>query len=88
VGSTLVAGGARLLLVYIADYVQDVVAEVRDQGADAVAVQPNLETRAGAETTMEQARWQFGRIDMLINNVSGTIWAQPFEHYTLEQIEK
>lgn len=82
------AEGARLLLVDIADYVQGVAAELRDQGADAVAVQANLETWAGAETTMAQANQQFGRIDILINNVGGTIWAQPFEHYTPEQIEK
>ncbi|MEQ3622908.1 MAG: benzoate diol dehydrogenase BenD [Marinobacter sp.] len=80
--------GARLLLVDIADYVQGVAAELRDRGADAVAVQANLETWAGAESIMAQAQQQFGRIDILINNVGGTIWAQPFEHYTPEQIEK
>lgn len=82
------AEGARLLLVDIADYVQGVAAELRDQGAEAVAVQANLETWAGAETIMAEAQEQFGRIDILINNVGGTIWAQPFEHYTPEQIEK
>ncbi|MBW0148435.1 MULTISPECIES: benzoate diol dehydrogenase BenD [Marinobacter] len=82
------AEGARLLVVDIADYVQGVAAELRDQGADTVAVQANLETWAGAETVMAEAHKHFGRIDILINNVGGTIWAQPFEHYTPEQIEK
>ncbi|MEP1581935.1 MAG: benzoate diol dehydrogenase BenD [Marinobacter sp.] len=82
------AEGARLLLVDIADYVQGVAAELRDQGADAVAVQANLETWVGAESVMAEAQKQYGRIDILINNVGGTIWAQPFEHYTPEQIEK
>ncbi|WP_434050047.1 benzoate diol dehydrogenase BenD [Marinobacter salarius] len=82
------AEGARLLLVDVADYVQGVAAELRDQGADAVAVQANLETWDGAESVMAEAQKQFGRIDILINNVGGTIWAQPFEHYTPEQIEK
>lgn len=82
------AEGARLLLVDIADYVQGVAAELRDQGADAVAMQADLETWVGAETIMAEAHKQFGRIDILINNVGGTIWAQPFEHYTPEQIEK
>lgn len=85
----LAAGeGARLLLVDIADYVQDVAAELRRQGAEAIAVQANLETWAGAESVMAEAHSHFGRIDILINNVGGTIWAQPFEHYTPEQIEK
>ena len=82
------AEGARLLLVDIADYVQGVAAELRDQGADAVAVQANLETWVGAESVMAEAQKQYGRIDILINNVGCTIWAQPFEHYTPEQIEK
>ena len=82
------AEGARLLLVDIADYVQGVAAELRDQGADAVAVQANLETWVGAESVMAEAQKQYGRIDILINNVGGTIWAQPVEHYTPEQIEK
>lgn len=80
--------GARLLLVDVADYVQGVAAELRDQGADAVAVQANLETWDGAESVMAEAQKHYGRIDILINNVGGTIWAQPFEHYTPEQIEK
>ncbi|WP_288367753.1 benzoate diol dehydrogenase BenD [uncultured Marinobacter sp.] len=80
--------GARLLLVDIADYVQGVAAELRDEGAEAIAVQANLETWDGAESIMAEARKQFGRIDILINNVGGTIWAQPFEHYTPQQIEK
>ena len=29
----------------------------------------------------------FGRIDILINNVGGTIWAKPYEHYDEQQIE-
>ena len=80
------AEGARLLLVDIADYIHGVAAELRDKGADAVAVQANLETWAGAEKVMTEAHQHFQRIDILINNVGGTIWAQPFEHYTPEQI--
>mgnify|MGYP006430657141 CR=1 FL=1 len=82
------AEGARLLLVDNADYIYGVAAELRDQGADAVALQADLETWAGAETTMAEAHKQFGCIGILINNVGGTIWAQPFEHYMPEQIEK
>lgn len=82
------AEGARLVLVDIADYVQGVAAELRDQGVEALAVQANLETWEGAETVMAKAHEQYGRIDILINNVGGTIWAQPFEHYTPDQIQK
>ena len=30
---------------------------------------------------------RFGRIDILVNNVGGTIWAKPFEHYREHEIE-
>ena len=82
------AEGARLVLVDIAEFIQGVASELRDQGVDALAVQANLETWDGAEAVMARAHERFGRIDILINNVGGTIWAQPFEHYQPEQIQK
>ncbi|MFC3282022.1 benzoate diol dehydrogenase BenD [Litchfieldella rifensis] len=81
------AEGARLVLVDRADYVQEVVAELEAQGMEAIALQADLETWEGAESVMTRARERFGRIDVVINNVGGTIWAQPYEHYTPEQIE-
>ncbi|GGO79847.1 1,6-dihydroxycyclohexa-2,4-diene-1-carboxylate dehydrogenase [Marinobacterium nitratireducens] len=85
----LAAGeGARLVLVDIADYVLGLAAELRDRGVEALAVQADLETWEGAETVMARAQERYGRIDILINNVGGTIWAQPFEHYGPEQIQK
>ncbi len=82
------AEGGRLILVDIADYVQDVAVQLRDSGTEALALQADLETWEGAETIMAEAYKAFGRIDILINNVGGTIWAQPFAHYKPEQIEK
>ena len=36
---------------------------------------------------MAAARNRFGRIDVLINNVGGTIWAKPYAHYAEAEIE-
>jgi dihydroxycyclohexadiene carboxylate dehydrogenase len=36
---------------------------------------------------METALADFGRIDVLVNNVGGTTWAKPYESYVEEQIE-
>ena len=36
---------------------------------------------------MGAAHGRFGRIDVLINSVGGTIWAEPLEHYRSEEIE-
>ncbi len=82
------AEGARLVLVDISDHVQGVAAELRDRGVEVLALQADLETWDGAETVMARAHEQYGRLDILINNVGGTIWAQPFEHYQPEQIQK
>ena len=81
------AEGARLALVDRSDHVQQVAAGLREQGVDVIALQADLETWAGADYVMAQVREHFGRLDVLINNVGGTIWAQPYEHYQPEQIE-
>lgn len=82
------AEGASLVLADLAEYVHDLAAELQRQGREVIAVQTDLETWEGAEALMNQAHARFGRIDILINNVGGTIWAQPYEHYRPEQIQK
>ena len=47
----------------------------------------DLERNADAERVMAEAVQRFGRIDILVNNVGGTIWAKPFEHYREHEIE-
>lgn len=80
--------GAKVVIVDIADYIHDVAKELQALDIDVLALQADLETWVGAVQVMEKANAHFGRIDILINNVGGTIWAQPFEHYTPEQIQK
>ncbi len=47
----------------------------------------DLENRADAERVMVATVARFGRLDILVNNVGGTIWAKPFEHYRTDEIE-
>lgn len=47
----------------------------------------DLELHAECARVMVTADQRFGRIDILINNVGGTIWAKPFEHYAENEIE-
>jgi dihydroxycyclohexadiene carboxylate dehydrogenase len=56
-------------------------------GGEIIAVVADLERYADCHAVMAQARAHFGRIDILINNVGGTIWAKPYEHYDEQQIE-
>ena len=80
--------GAKLVQVDLADYVFELVADLNQQGVKDIVVQAILETWDGADSVMTQAAEHFGGIDILVNNVGGTIWAQPYEHYTPEQIQK
>jgi dihydroxycyclohexadiene carboxylate dehydrogenase len=76
--------GARVALVDRSDLVDDVR---QDAGAEALSVIADLEGFAGATAAMERARARFGRIDILVNNVGGTIWTKRFAQYEEAQIE-
>jgi dihydroxycyclohexadiene carboxylate dehydrogenase len=52
-----------------------------------VVTEVDLETWAGAAALAERAIEDYGRIDILINNVGGTIWMKPYQEYEEAQIE-
>ncbi len=60
--------------------------ELRDHGVEVMKVLADVGTFAGAQQLMAATRDRFGRIDVLVNNVGGTIWIQPYHHYTEEQV--
>lgn len=70
------------MLVDRADAIHDVASGLKANGSEAIAVQTDLETYAGAEQTMQAAQNAFGRIDILINNVGGAINFKPFTQFT------
>ena len=49
--------------------------------------QEDLGTFAGAGEMMDTAMTAFGRIDVLVNNVGGTIWMKPFHLYSEEEVK-
>ncbi|MEY8578353.1 1,6-dihydroxycyclohexa-2,4-diene-1-carboxylate dehydrogenase [Corynebacteriaceae bacterium 6-324] len=78
-----------VVLVDRADLVHDKAQELSDAGAgDIYSTTADLETFAGAQSAVDFALDKAGRVDVLINNVGGTIWAKPYEHYMPEEIEK
>ncbi|WP_137175467.1 1,6-dihydroxycyclohexa-2,4-diene-1-carboxylate dehydrogenase [Massilia sp. HP4] len=79
--------GARLVLADRSDLVDQVAAEARELQAQVTVTKVDLETYAGARRLVEAALCDFGRVDVLVNNVGGTIWAKPYEAYEEEQIE-
>jgi dihydroxycyclohexadiene carboxylate dehydrogenase len=83
----LAGAGVQTLLVDRAELVYEVRAEIAAAGGQAHAVTADLETYAGAQHAVQTALDAFGRVDVLINNVGGTIWAKPYQHYEEAQIE-
>jgi dihydroxycyclohexadiene carboxylate dehydrogenase len=78
------AEGARLVLADRSPLVHEVAQET---GTEAVVVEADLETWSGASMLAARALEAWGRIDILVNNVGGTIWAKPYQEYEPDQIE-
>ncbi|WHF52771.1 1,6-dihydroxycyclohexa-2,4-diene-1-carboxylate dehydrogenase [Chryseobacterium gotjawalense] len=80
--------GAKTVLVDRSDVVLEVAENLKKEGYNVIAVQADLETLEGFEKVSNRAIETFGKIDILINNVGGTIWAKPFQHYQEDEIIK
>jgi dihydroxycyclohexadiene carboxylate dehydrogenase len=63
------------------------MAELREHGVEATKVLADLATMAGAQELMTRAREAHGRIDVVVNNVGGTIWIKPYHLYTDEEVK-
>jgi dihydroxycyclohexadiene carboxylate dehydrogenase len=79
--------GGGLALIDRSELVEEVRHQVEAAGVEAIAIIADLETFSGAAAAMDGARGRFGRIDILVNNVGGTIWAKPYAEYGEAQIE-
>jgi dihydroxycyclohexadiene carboxylate dehydrogenase len=88
------AEGGAVVLVDRADIVHEVAREIQEAakrsgtGGSAVAVTADLETFTGAQQAVSAALDLHGMVDVLVNNVGGTIWARPYEEYDEEKIER
>ena len=81
VAERLLEDGAWLVAVDRSELVHEL------QHARALTLTADLEQHAECAGVMAQAKARFKRIDILINNVGGTLWAKPFEHYAEPEIE-
>ena len=79
--------GAKLVLVDRSDIVFELSAQLEKKKVEVLALTGDMEKAADCHRVMKQAVEKFGRIDVLVNNVGGTIWAKPFEHYQENEIE-
>jgi len=79
--------GAKVALVDRSELVHEEAEKLATGGAGAVAFVGDLEQYTDCAAVMTKAQQEFGRIDILVNNVGGTIWARPYVNYGVAQIE-
>jgi len=79
-------GGSLVLGDWVEASAERVAAELRDFGAQIAVHAGNYSTWDDAESLMKTAHDRFGRIDVLVVVVGGTIFFQSFQLYTPEQI--
>ncbi|UVL81390.1 1,6-dihydroxycyclohexa-2,4-diene-1-carboxylate dehydrogenase [Pseudomonas sp. B21-028] len=77
----LLAEGARVVAVDRSELVHELKQD------DVLTLVADLEIHTECMSVMATAVETFGSLDILINNVGGTIWTKPFEHYQATQIE-
>jgi len=82
----LAAEGAHVVLLDRSKIVGEVRDEILAKGGQAGVVLADVEQHAACKKAMTKAAALSGRIDVLVNNVGGTIWVQPFAAYSEEQI--
>lgn len=87
VATRAAAEGGSVALVDRSEIVHEISEKLTAAGAETVALIADLEQQGDCATVMAKAHERFGRIDILINNVGGTIWAKPFADYKVAEIE-
>ena len=79
-------GGTIIVAERVDESATRTTTELRENGVEALKVLADVGSFAGAQDMVAQVVQAYGRIDVLVNNVGGTIWAQPYHKYTEEQV--
>lgn len=79
--------GATVVIVDRSPTGAEVASELISKGYAARYVNADLESWEGAKLAVEETIAAYGRVDVLVNNIGGTIWAKPFIYYEPNQIE-
>lgn len=77
--------GGTVVVADRSELVQEIAGELAG-GAGCLPVQCDLESYTGATELLERAIAEFGRVDVLVNNVGGAINFKPFTEFTDDEI--
>src|SRR6476646_7492968 len=80
-------GGAVVVADRVDEGATQTMTELNEHGVTALKVLADLSTFAGAQELMTKAVAAYGRIDVLVNNVGGTIFIKPFHLYTEDEVK-
>jgi dihydroxycyclohexadiene carboxylate dehydrogenase len=80
--------GGLLVLGDRSPLVKETAETIAQAGGTAFAHECDLEQFDGAMDLVEAALAEHGRIDVLVNNVGGTIWTRPYARYDVPAIEQ
>jgi len=80
-------GGTVVVADRVDESVSQTLAELHGHGVDAIKVLADVSSFSGAQALTEQALTAYGRIDVLVNNVGGTIWIKPYHLYTEDEVK-
>jgi len=86
VAERLLAEGGVVVAVDRSDFVHELGA-LPGAAERVLRLTADLEQYTACQGVMARTLARFGRIDILVNNMGGTIWAKPFEHYAQAEIE-
>lgn len=79
--------GAIVVLVDRSKLVYELKDKLLDEGSEVLSIIADLEHYSECSRVMDAVVSEYGRIDVLVNNVGGAMWMQPFEEYSKDQIE-
>lgn len=79
--------GAKVGLVDRSDLVNEVKDVITKDNGICHIVMTDMEKYSGAEHFVKEIESNLGSIDIVINNIGGTIWTKPYEYYEADEIE-
>src|SRR4029079_11960244 len=80
-------GGAVVVADRVDEGATQTMAELTEHGVTALKVLADLSTFAGGQELINKTVAAYGRIDVLVNNVGGTIFIKPFHLYTEDEVK-